>query len=51
MLLTEIGWAKRIWALPFLTVLCPSERFYQARKRRHLTLVERAWQIIQVLAR
>jgi hypothetical protein len=51
MLLTEISWAKRIWALPFLTVLCPSERFYQERKRRHQTLVERAWQIIQLLAR
>lgn len=51
MLLTEIGWAGRIWALPFLTVLCPSERFYQERKRRHQTLVERAWQIIQLLSR
>jgi hypothetical protein len=51
MLLTEIAWAGRIWALPFLTVLCPSERFYQERQRRHQTLVERAWQIIQLLAR
>jgi hypothetical protein len=51
MLLTEIGWAKRIWALPFLSVLCPSQRFYQERKRRHQTLVERAWQIIQLLSR
>ena len=51
MLLTEIGWAGRIWALPFLTVLCPSERFYKERKRRHQTLVERAWQIIQLLSR
>jgi hypothetical protein len=51
MLLTEIGWAGRIWALPFLTILCPSERFYKERKRRHQTLVERAWQLIQLLAR
>jgi hypothetical protein len=51
MLLTEIGWAGRIWALPFLSVLCPSERFYQERKRRHQTLVERAWQIIELLSR
>jgi hypothetical protein len=51
MLLTEIGWAGRIWALPFLSVLCPSERFYQERQRRHQTLVERAWQIIQLLSR
>src|SRR5215831_9096898 len=24
MVLTPIAWAKRVWALPFLTVLCPS---------------------------
>ena len=51
MLLSEISWAGRIWGLPFLTVLCPSERFYQERKRRHQTLVERAWQIIHLLSR
>src|SRR5215216_2291664 len=26
MLLVEIPWAGRVWALPFLTALCPSER-------------------------
>jgi hypothetical protein len=26
MLLTPIPWARRVWALPFLTVLAPSER-------------------------
>ena len=26
MWLTEISWAQRIWALPFLTLLAPSER-------------------------
>jgi len=51
MLLCEINWAGRVWALPFLTVLCPSERFYQQRGRRHQTLVERAWQIIKVVMR
>ncbi len=30
MLLAPIPWAKRVWALPFLTVLAPSERFQQA---------------------
>jgi hypothetical protein len=33
-----------------LTILCPSERFYKERKRRHQTLVERAWQLIQLLS-
>jgi hypothetical protein len=51
MLLTEVEWASRIWALPFLTVLCPSERFYKEHKRKHQTLVERACQIIQLVAR
>ena len=27
MLLASIPWAKRVWALPFLTVLAPSERY------------------------
>jgi hypothetical protein len=28
MLLAPIPWTRRIWALPFLTVLSPSERYY-----------------------
>ncbi len=27
MLLAEVPFANRVWALPFLTVLCPSERY------------------------
>lgn len=34
MLLVEIPWAGRCWALPFLTALCPSER-YHAGARTH----------------
>jgi len=51
MLLTPIAWANRVWALPCLTVLCPSERFYAQRGRCHQTLLERAWQIIQLVRR
>jgi hypothetical protein len=51
MLLVEVSWAARVWALPFLTVLCPSERFYQLRHRAGQTLIERAWQIIQLVRR
>jgi DDE superfamily endonuclease len=51
MLLTPISWANRVWALPFLTVLCPSERFYEQRGRRHQTLLARAWQIIRLVRR
>src|ERR671918_3156905 len=51
MVLTPLSWANRVWALPFLTVLCPSERFYEQRRRRHQTLTERAWQIIPLVVR
>jgi DDE superfamily endonuclease len=51
MVLTPLAWADRVWALPFLTVLCPSERFYAQRGRRHQTLTERAWQRIQRVGR
>src|SRR5687767_4022676 len=51
MLLTPLAWAKRVWALPFLTVLCPSKRFYAQRGRCHQTLLDRAWQIIQLVRR
>src|SRR5215475_2116983 len=37
MLLPEIAWAGRVWALPFLTALCPSERYHQQRGQRHKT--------------
>lgn len=38
MWLTPIPWAHRIWALPVLTVLAPSERYYQTKKRAHKKL-------------
>jgi hypothetical protein len=40
MLLSPIPWAGRVWALPFLTVLAPSERYCQERKLRHRTLTD-----------
>ena len=51
MLLVPVSWADRVWALPFLTVLCPSERYYQARGRPHQPLLERAQQMLRLLAR
>jgi hypothetical protein len=51
MLLPLLSWAHRVWALPFMTVLCPSERFYEERGRRHQTLTERAWQMIRLVVR
>ena len=40
MLLTPIPWAKRIWALPFLTALVPSERACREWGRRHKPLLD-----------
>jgi DDE superfamily endonuclease len=51
MLLVKIPWAAAVWALPFLTVLCPSARYYEKRGRQGQTLNERAWQLIQLVAR
>jgi hypothetical protein len=46
MLLTPIPWAKRVWALPFLTVLAPSERYYKDKARKHKKLTEWARQMV-----
>ena len=46
MLLAPIPWAKRVWALPFLTVLAPSARYYQGRKRSHKKLTDWARQVL-----
>ena len=46
MLLAPIPWAQRVWALPFLTVLAPSERYYQGKARKHKKLTEWARQVV-----
>jgi hypothetical protein len=51
MLLTPIPWAQRVWALPFLTVLAPSERYHEERKMRHKTITDWAWQMLLQVAR
>lgn len=51
MLLTPIPWACRVWALPFLTVLAPSEQYHEKRKKRHKTITDWARQMIKQLHR
>ena len=46
MLLTAIPWAARTWALPFLTVLAPSERYCRERGQRHKKLTDWARQMV-----
>src|SRR5260370_11683794 len=38
MLLVPVPWATRVWALPFLTVLAPSQRAAQRPRRRYKSL-------------
>ena len=51
MLLTPIPWAQRVWALPVMTVLSPSERYYRQRRRIPKTLLERSLQMLKLLRR
>jgi hypothetical protein len=46
MLLVPIPWAGRVWALPFFTVLAPSERYAAARGKQHKKLTDWARQMI-----
>jgi hypothetical protein len=49
MLLVPVPWARRVWALPFLTALCrPVE---QAKPRRHKTSVDWVRQMMQQVRR
>src|SRR3954451_21869354 len=50
-LLAYIPWAQRVWALPFLTVLAPSERYHQERRQRHKTLPDWGRQLLVQLRR
>lgn len=51
MLLTPIPWAHRIWALPFLTALAPSERANAVQGKRHKAVTDWAWQLLLVVRR
>jgi hypothetical protein len=51
MLLVPIPWAQRVWALPFLTVLAPSERYHQERGMQHKQLTDWARQMIRQVRR
>jgi hypothetical protein len=52
MLLVEIPWASRVWALPFLSALAPSERYAAVRGKRHKKkLTDWAWQLLLQIRR
>ena len=49
--LAKPGFARRSWGLPFLTVLCPSERADAKRQRRHQTVPEQVIWGMRLIAR
>lgn len=51
MMLCKVKWADRIWALPFLTALAPSERYCEQHQKHHKTITEWARQMILQLRR
>lgn len=51
MLLAPVPFARRVWALPFLTALAPSERHAQTQGQRHRPLTDRARLLLLLLAR
>jgi hypothetical protein len=51
MLVVPVPWAGRAWALPFLTVLAPSERSARERGGRHKRLTDWARQALLQAAR
>ncbi len=51
MLLVPIPWAAKVWALPFLSALCPSRRFYDNQDKRHKKLTDWARQMVKQVRR
>ena len=49
--LVEVPWASRVWALPFLSALAPSERYASKRGKRHKKITEWAWQLLLLVRR
>ena len=44
-------WSTRLWALPFLMVLAPSERANTKTQRRHKTTVAWTMQAVKAISR
>ena len=51
MLLVSVPWTERVWALPFLTVLAPSEKTNEANGKRHKTTIDWIMQMISAVRR
>ena len=50
-LLAEVSWASRVWALPFVSALAPSERYCREQGQRHKKITEWAFQLLLLVRR
>jgi hypothetical protein len=50
-LLVEVPWARRVWSLPFLSTLAPSERHATEQGKRHKKITEWAFQLLLLVRR
>jgi hypothetical protein len=51
MVLVPVPWAGRVWALPFLSVLAPSERYTAERGKHHKKITDWARQMLLLVRR
>lgn len=51
MLIVQLPWSKRPWALPFLTVLAPSKKSNEKAGRRHKTSLDWTRQMVKLVSR
>lgn len=51
MLLVNVPWSSRVWALPFLTVLAPNEKVNIANGKRHKTSIDWVMQMMSQVVR
>jgi hypothetical protein len=51
MLLVPVPWAGRVWALPFLSILAPSERYAAQRGKHHKKITDWARQALLLVRR
>jgi hypothetical protein len=49
MLIVDIPWIGRAWALPFLTVLAPSKGDDQRRGRKHREVLDKAAALVRLI--
>lgn len=50
-LIIKLPWSNRYWALPFMTVLCPSKKHDEQNSIKHKSSVERAKQLVYIISR